>query len=133
MNIGEYQPFLPHLAMFTRQEFVHLISAEVQPWKGESSTLEETWSVATRRIEKKAPSDSLHYNCYISSPVQGPSSHQTIPKQAISCGSWAPPALDNRVCLLDSCDELGDSRSGPPHTHSGEYPGTLTGFLEENE
>lgn len=52
MNIGEHQHFLPHLAMFTRQECVHLISYQVHPWKGESTILEETWSAATRKGER---------------------------------------------------------------------------------
>ena len=98
-----------------------LVRKIIHPWRNPS--------VATRKIEKNAPSDSLHYSCYTSSPLQAPSRHQTILKQVISCGRWVPPALDSS---LTPCDKLGDSRFGPPHTHSSKCLGTLTGFLEEN-
>lgn len=98
-----------------------LVRKIIHPWRNPS--------VATRKIEKNAPSDSLHYSCYTSSPLQAPSRHQTILKQVISSGRWVPPALDSS---LTPCDKLGDSRFGPPHTHSSKCLGTLTGFLEEN-
>lgn len=85
---------------------------------------------SNKKSREKAPSGSLYCGCYTISPLQEHSRHQTILKQVLSCRRWEPPALDSS---LTPCDELGNSRFGPPHTHSSKYLGTLTGFLEENE
>lgn len=88
---------------------------------------------SSKKNKRKGPFGFLHCSCYTSSPLQAPGSLQTISKQAISYGRWVPPASENKVWSLVSCDNPRDSRTRLPHTHSSEYLGSLMGLPKEKK